>query len=202
MRPSATKPRLLCCSSLGSSVHAAIQRQRPSSINLVSERQSSCSSFNSDSLGLRQRSCSSFSDKTSDSVTTATMCQPFGSVPAATSTAQQDLICNDCAVHTSTASENQQQLHSIINSLSAAAPVLQRQHSATIWQFQYFSSSHRRQRCVSFQQPQLRMHRQQQRLRAASATISLSDRTAARQRYVTAVQQQHLLQHLRHLQHP
>jgi hypothetical protein len=41
-----------------------------------------------------------------------------------------------------TASGTQQQPHSILDSLSAAAPVPQQQHSATIWQFQYFSSSH------------------------------------------------------------
>lgn len=37
------------------------------------------------------------------------------------------------------------------------------------------------------------MHRQQQRFCAASATIGFSDRTAARQRCMTTVQQQHLL---------
>jgi hypothetical protein len=137
-----------------------------------------------------------------------------------------------------------------IDSLSAAAPVPQQQHSATILQFQYFSSSHRRQRSVSFQQPQLRMHRQQQRFcatladwlqrqssslsalcdslaaattsstsaasatpmlidanaaplfSATSATIGFSDNAAACQRCVTAEQQQHLHQHLRHLQRP
>jgi hypothetical protein len=49
------------------------------------------------------------------------------------------------------------------------------------------------------------MHRQQQRFCAASvtsATIGFSDNAAARQRCVAAGQQQHLHQHLRHLQRP